>query len=119
MIDIYINNLMPYLKAIKNHPELALGVIVFCFAILMMMTLLWLIRVIRRRPSAKPLSAMHEPIFGASINGHAPGGAMSHRSLDELLSIEDSLKALRELYHRKLIPVEVYVKESQKYAESL
>lgn len=114
-----IDNLMPFLKIIKSHPELALGMIVFCFTLLMLFVLLWVVRVIRRRAGGKPSSAMHEPIFSASLQGHSAGVAMSHRSLDELLSVEDSLKALRELYHRKLIPADVYVKESQKYAESL
>lgn len=118
MIDTYIDNLMPYLKMIKSHPELALGLIIFCLTAFMLMTLLWVIRVLRRPRTAKPMAYAQEPIFAAALNGHA-GAAMSHRSLDELLSIEDSLKALRELYHRKLIPADVYVKESQKYAESL
>ena len=39
--------------------------------------------------------------------------------MHELLEIEDSLLALKELYVSKLITAEVYIHESMKYAQKL
>ena len=40
-------------------------------------------------------------------------------SMNELLEIEDSLLAVKELYVSKLITAEVYIHESMKYARKL
>jgi hypothetical protein len=47
-----------------------------------------------------------------------PGRALRH-SVSELLDIEESLLGLRELYWRKLIPLEVYARESLKVGSRL
>jgi hypothetical protein len=87
----------------------------------------WLIRVLRRSKLAKTTSKniFSDPSLSSKAIFANAGGResdevyLSRRSLGELLEIENSLLALRELYQRKLIPADVYVKESQKYAESL
>jgi len=119
MMDTFFDKLMPFLNTFKNHPDLALGLVFFCLTMFVLLALLSLARGMRSRSKALPISSVREPIFAAAVNGHGGSQAMSNRSIDELLALEDSLKALRELYHRKLIPAEVYVRESKKYAESL
>jgi hypothetical protein len=125
-----IEHFMHFILTILSDPKLALGVVAFCVTMLVLVLLLWVLRVIRRRrefgvsgqpayPQPPKRQNGQQPIFTAALHGTAPAGLRSQRSLDELLAVEDSLKALRELYQRKLIPAEVYVKESQKYTGSL
>jgi hypothetical protein len=118
-----------FIQMLMSDPKLALGVVAFCGAMALLVLVLWVLRIMRRRrEQASGLPAMtadqmrqyaQPPIFTTAINGASGAGSMSHRSVDELLAAEDSLMALRELYQRKLIPADVYIKESQKYSQSL
>lgn len=119
MMDNFLDKLMPFLFTIKRHPELASGMVFMGLTLFILLALLWVVRSVRQRSAPKPIGLGQEPMFASGAQGLGGGHAMSNRSIDELVAIEDSLKALRELYHRKLIPAEVYVKESKKYAESL
>jgi hypothetical protein len=95
----------------------------------LLILVLWVLRIMRRhreQAAGQPVMTADQlrqyaqpPIFTTAINGTSAAGSMSHRNVDELLAVEDSLMALRELYQRKLIPAEVYIKESQKYMQSL
>jgi hypothetical protein len=118
-----------FIQMLMSDPKLALGVVAFCGAMALLVLVLWVLRIMRRRREqalgqpAMTADQMRQyaqpPIFTAAINGGSGAGSMSHRSVEELLAVEDSLMALRELYQRKLIPAEVYIKESQKYTQSL
>jgi hypothetical protein len=125
-----IEHFMHFIQIIFSDPQVALGVVAFCVTMLVLVLLLWVLRVIRRRRESgvsgqpaypQPLVRQNgqQPIFTAALQGAKPAGIRSQRSVEELLAVEDSLMALRELYQRKLIPAEVYVKESQKYTGSL
>lgn len=118
-----------FIQMLMSDPKLALGVVAFCGAMALLILVLWGLRIMRRHreqaagQTAKMADQLHQyaqpPIFTTAIKGASGADSMSHRNVDELLAVEDSLMALRELYQRKLIPAEVYIKESQKYMQSL
>jgi type VI protein secretion system component VasK len=103
--------------------------IVLLLSFLFLVALLWVIRKNRQATQAqkaqKPNNAIRNadtknlnPIFSSAIpvSPTSKQSSLAKRNLDELLEIEESLLAVRELYLRKLIPVDVYVTESLKYA---
>ena len=127
MLPIQIDQLIVKLM---QDPELALWVFISVFAIFVLLITVLVIRAMRKHRARKEAQSAflrslqqtqhrQQPIFTAALQPASVGNVMSRRHIDELLAIEDSLLALRELYHRKLIPAEVYISESQKYAENL
>jgi hypothetical protein len=108
-------------------PQVISAVIITVAVMLVVMGLASLIRRMRQPKAAvhKPpqpavvsnARQVQQPIFSAAIGPQisAPH-SLTKRSLDELLVIEESLLAMRELYQRKLIPADVYVSESLKYS---
>lgn len=126
---MHMQDITTIIQMLLADPKLALGLAAFCGAMVLLLLSLWCLRIFRqRRDKAAAQSGLtndqqrenpHLPIFAKAIHGASGTEAMSHRSVEELLAVEDSLMALRELYQRRLIPAEVYVKESQKYTQSL
>lgn len=126
--------LFPVIEFVLNRPlESVIGLMAF---MLIVMTIV-LLRVIHRSLHAAQLvterqrQSAREPGLGiaqapvtqpvapeTSRVRSAPGRTL-RRSLDELLEIEEALLGLRELYWRKLIPTDVYVRESLKLGSRL
>lgn len=126
--------LFPVIEFVLNRPlESVIGLMAF---MLIVMTIV-LLRVIHRSLHAAQLvterqrQSAQEPGLGiaqapvtqpvapeTSRVRSAPGRTL-RRSLDELLEIEEALLGLRELYWRKLIPTDVYVRESLKLGSRL
>jgi hypothetical protein len=102
------------------------------FLVLLAVMLLFILVAIFRRPNrnAAPKFQMPEPalsslseaprkaIFSQSIPTQSTR-AVANIDMTDLLDIEEALLALRELYHRKLIPSHVYIDESMKHAARL
>lgn len=118
------------IQQLMHDPELALLGFIAVFAVFTLLVTILIIRAMRKRRAlkhaqAQMLRSLQEsqpripPVFTAALQSAPVGNIMSRQNMDELLAIEDSLMALRELYHRKLIPADVYVAESRKYAENL
>lgn len=69
-------------------------------------------------PTLQPQPHPEEPV--RELKNAAPASSgMLVKEIDQLIDIEESLMALRELYHRQLITPEVYVNESKKIATRL
>lgn len=120
------NSITITIPQINIEPQVMAAVLITIAAMLVVLGIASLIRRIRQPKAASATkhavvtpAAVHAkqqvpPIFSSAI-GVAPQ-SLAQRSLQELLAIEESLLAMRELYQRKLIPAEVYVSESLKYS---
>lgn len=102
------------------------------FLVLLALLVLLLLVAFFRRPKRNVRPAFQMP--SESFSSHAPSvrqdlfsqsiptraqQAGAYIGLAELLDIEEALLALRELYHRKLIPAHVYIDESMKHSARL
>lgn len=102
------------------------------FLVLLAALVLLLLVAIFRRPKSRARPTFQMP--GDSVQRQAPSVRQdlfsqsiptraqqvdAHIGMAELLDIEEALLALRELYHRKLIPAHVYIDESMKHSARL
>jgi hypothetical protein len=117
------NSITITIPEIYLEPKVMAAVLIAMASMLVVLGLASLIRrmrqpnfavAIKHASAAAPTPERVPPIFSSAI-GSAPQ-SLTQRSLQELLAIEESLLAMRELYQRKLIPAEVYVSESLKYS---
>jgi hypothetical protein len=126
--------LFPLIELVVSRPLESLVGLMALMLVLMTVVLLWVVhRSLRAAQKVTELQhqAAKEPALGidqAAISQGAlpetsrvrvaPGRTL-RRSLDELLEIEEGLLGLRELYWRRLIPIDVYVRESLKLGSRL
>lgn len=102
-------------ESIKS-PNIVLGLISVLLILIACLLISIFIRLNRTKKidMSNTTTAAKPPIFSSALVGGA--SSLSAHSLDDLLAIEESLMALRELYHRKLISTDIYIKESMKHS---
>lgn len=102
-----------------KSPNVVLGLISVLLILIACLFISIFIRLNRTKKvnMANTNTAAKPPIFSSALVGGA--SSLSAHSLDDLLAIEESLMALRELYHRKLISPDIYVEESMKYSSKI
>jgi ABC-type sulfate transport system permease component len=116
-MNVYLSDFL-ISEALKN-PHFVLGLMT---ALLFLIALLLIAIFIRKNRSDKAdmsnsATSVKPALFTTALTGGA--SSLTSRSMSELLAIEESLMALRELYHRKLISSEIYVEESMKHSAQL